>query len=182
MDEQNNQIYNFTKLDNQLFIFLSNNAGKSFTQRDIAKQLNVSPTAIGHCVKKFSKLKFIQINQLKTQNLISLQRDNSLVIRLKRVENLKTLYLSGLIDYLEEQAPATTIILFGSYAKGEDIFNSDIDIAIIGRKSRPLSLNIFEKFTQKQINVNFYTSYKMIDKNLKNNILSGIILYGCVNL
>jgi predicted nucleotidyltransferase len=175
-------IKNFITLDGQVFNFLCLNAGESFTQRDIAKQLNVSPTAIGHSIKKLFKNNFIQLNKLKTQHLISLQRDNPLVIRLKKIENLKTIYLSGLVDYLEEQLPATTIILFGSYAKGEDTASSDIDMAIIGRKPKPLSQKIFEKTLQRQININFYTSYKTIDKNLKNNILSGIVLYGCVNL
>ncbi len=57
--------------------------------------------------------------------------DNA-VIDLKRVENLKMIYESGIVEELSERFLGGVIILFVSYSYGEDIVRSDIDIAVIG--------------------------------------------------
>ena len=41
------------------------------------------------------------------------------------------LHKSGLIDYLWEKLAPQTIVLYGSYAKGEVTKKSDLDIAVI---------------------------------------------------
>ena len=92
------------------------------------------------------------------------------------------IYELGLSDYLEEQFLGSTIILFGSYSKGEDTISSDIDIAIIGRKEKEIKLESFENIFQRKIIINFYPSFKEIHKHLKENILNGIILFGGVEL
>ena len=103
-------------------------------------------------------------------------------MQLKRVDNLKLIYESGLADYLEKEFAGATIILFGSYSRGEDTNRSDIDIAIIGRKNKLIDLKIFESLLEREINLNFYDSFKEIHKNLKENLLNGIILFGGIEL
>lgn len=172
----------FTSLENELFSFLSLRAGERFSQREIAKSLNVSPTAIANSVKKLLTLNFIKKEITKTINFISFNRDNHKAIELKRAENLKNILISGLSDFLEEQFAGSTIILFGSYSKGEDTLSSDIDLAIIGRKNKQINLSKYETALRRKINLNFYDSFKVIHTNLKNNILNGIILCGGVML
>lgn len=106
--------------------------------------------------------------------------DNPDFKNLKRVNNLKNVYLSGLFNYLYEKFPLSAIILFGSYSRGEDIERSDIDMAIIG-KEKPLKLEEYNKKFNKDINIEFINLDK-IDKNLRNNIISGITLSGYINL
>ena len=103
-------------------------------------------------------------------------------MQLKRIDNLRQLYESGLIDFLEKEFAGATIILFGSYARGEDTTSSDIDIAVIGRKEKYLKLTEFEKTLERTIFLNFYHSFKEIHKNLKENIFNGIVLIGGVEL
>jgi predicted nucleotidyltransferase len=172
----------FTQLEQEIFSFLCLRAGEKLSQREISKLLNVSPTAIAKSLKKLLKMNFVNIEKTKTINFISLNRDKSLVVELKRAENLKDIYLSGLSDYLGEQLAGSTIILFGSYSKGEDTNTSDIDIAVIERKEKSLQLETYEKKLNKKININFYNSWSSIHNSLKNNILNGIILHGSVNL
>ena len=76
----------------------------------------------------------------------------------------------------------STIILFGSYSRGEDTVNSDIDIAIIGRKEKDVNLKRFEKILERKITINFYSSFKSIHTHLKENIFNGIVLAGGVEL
>ena len=173
---------NFTILELEIFSFLSIKAGEQLSQRDIAKALKVSPTAVANAVKNLIGQNLIKLQKTKTINFISFNRDNPKAIELKRVENLKQLYLSELPDFLEEKLAGTTIILFGSYSRGEDTNTSDIDIAVIGRKDKVIDLKVFEKILNRQININFYDTWKNIHKHLKNNILNGIIITGSVDL
>jgi predicted nucleotidyltransferase len=174
----------FTRLQNEIFRFLCIKTGKSLNQRAIAKSLKVSPTAISKSLMSLKKYNIIEINKEENINLtnIELNRNNEKVIELKRTENLKMIYESGLSNFLEEKFPGCAIILFGSYSFGEDSIESDIDIAIINGKEKTLELNKFEKLLEREIRINYYKDIKSIHKNLRSNILNGIVLSGRIIL
>ena len=109
-------------------------------------------------------------------------RDNYKAMQLKRVENLKQIYESNLADFLEDEFKGGTAILFGSYSRGDDTPESDVDIAVVGIKNKSLNLEKFETILKRKININFYSSFKKIHAHLKNNILNGIILSWSVEL
>ena len=67
--------------------------------------------------------------------------------------------------------------MFGSYSRGEDTTNSDIDIAIINRKNKSTNNKKYEEQLERNININFYKQNK-IHKHLQENIYNGIILAG----
>tara|TARA_Y100000310_G_C20390945_1_gene672732 strand:+ start:133 stop:534 length:402 start_codon:yes stop_codon:yes gene_type:complete len=133
-------------------------------------------------MKNLDRKNLIKIEKIKTINFTSFNRDNPRAIELKRTENLKQIYISELSNFIEEQFAGATIILFGSYSKGEDTKTSDIDLAIIGRKDKIINIEKFEKSLNRKININFYDSWKNIQKHLKNNILNGITLHGSIDL
>ncbi len=172
----------WTQLEQETFSLLCTRAGEKLSQRDIAKALHVSPTAVANSLKKLKKNSLVKVEKTKTINFISLNREEHWVMQLKRAENLKHIYLSGVLPYLEEQLPGGTLILFGSYSRGDDTITSDIDLAVIGRKDKLLHLEPYEKILARQININFYDSWKEIDIHLKNNLLNGIVLTGSVDL
>jgi predicted nucleotidyltransferase len=181
----------WTQLESSILRFLCIKAGSSFNVRAIAKELNVSPTAISNSVKNLEKENTIKITKSKIINLhlIELNRENPIAIEFKRIENLKLIYESELNYFLGENFPGCTILLFGSYSRGEDIWSeevekhtSDIDIAIIGSKRKELNIEKFNKLLERKITLNFYPSWKEIHKDLKENILRGIILKGDITL
>lgn len=172
----------WTVLQAEIFSLLCTMAGERLSQREIAKMLKVSPTAVTNSIKKLKDSQLIKIEKTKTINFVSFNRDEPKAIELKRAENLKRIYTSGLSEYLEKELPGGTIILFGSYSKGEDTNTSDIDIAVIERKEKIMHLKGYEKTLNRKINVNFYSSWKSINEHLKNNILNGILLHGSIEL
>jgi len=172
----------FTILEMEIFSFLALRAGEKFSQRELAKILNVSPTAVANSLKKLKEKELVKVEKTKTINFVTFNRDNNKSIHLKRSENLKNIYISGLADFLEEQLAGATIILFGSYSRGEDTKGSDIDIAVIGRKDKKLDVEKYEKSLHRPIYINFYESWNSIHKHLRNNILNGIVLTGGVEL
>lgn len=173
-----------TKLQNEIFRLLCIKSSERLSLSDISRNLNVSVTAVSKAIPYLKELNLIEIDKKENMNLtlISINRSNKRTIEFKRVENLKMIYEYGLSDYLEEEYLGATIILFGSYSKGDDTLTSDIDIAVIGRKQKETDFSKFEKMFQRKIIVNFYLSFKEIHKHLKDNILNGIILKGGVEL
>lgn len=173
----------WTRLQAEILRFLCIQAGKSFNSRGLARSLKVSPTAISKAIKDLEKDELIKIERSKTMNLtsIELNRDNQKAIEFKRTENLKLIYESNITEVLEDNFPGCTIMLFGSYSKGEDITSSDIDIAIIGTKGKEIEITKFDKLLERDISINFYKSWE-IDKHLRNNILNGIVLSGSVEI
>lgn len=174
----------FTRLQLEIFRLLCIKAGDKLNQRQIAKNLKISPTAIAKSLPTMEKEGLIKVTRNANINLnyVELNRDNQKTMLLKRAENLKLIYELNLVDFLEEEFPGTTIILFGSYSRGEDTTTSDIDIAIIGAKEKHIDLSIFEKKLERKILINHYQKLKEVHKELRENLCNGIVLAGGIEL
>lgn len=181
----------FTIMQLEILRYLFIKAGMSFNARGLARPLNRTQAGIVKALPALEKEGLVKIKKDKDSGRwsIGLNSDNPKVIALKRVENLKMIYESGLVEFLEGNFPGSTIILFGSYSNGNDIWTneteghkSDIDIAIIGTKGKDIELAIFDKLLERTITINFYPSFNNIHKHLKDNILNGILLSGSVDL
>lgn len=173
-----------TRLQNEILRFLFIKSGESFNQRAIARALNVSPTAIAKALEELEKEGLVSVEKDEDTNHLSIElnRQNADIFWMKRAENLRLLHECGLVDYLTERFPGGAIILFGSYAFGEDTLNSDIDIAVIGCKEKPIDLSRFEKTLERTIVVQYYQDLSTMDKNLRSSILNGITLHGAVEV
>ena len=173
-----------TILQQEILRLLFTKTGVSLNQRGIARFLEVSQTAVMKALPGLEKSGFVRVEQDKESKRwsIELNRDKHNVMQLKRVENLRFIYQSGLADFLEKEFAGATIIIFGSYSRGEDTINSDIDIAIIGRREKQVDLTEFNKKLERVVSLNFYSSFKEIHKNLKENIFNGIVLIGGIEL
>ena len=169
-----------TILQQEILRLLFIKTGTPLNQRRIAKILKVSQPAVIKALPALEKQNLIKIIQDKESRrwAIQLNRDNHKAVQVKRADNLRQIYESGLTDFLEKIFAGATIILFGSYSRGEDMVNSDIDIAVIGRKKKDISLTKFENMLEKRIIINYYSSFKNIHKNLRENICNGIVLIG----
>jgi predicted nucleotidyltransferase len=167
--------------EQKIFRVLCIKAGTKLNQRELSRLTNTTPSGIAKTLTKLTDKVQIEKHPTMNLNLISLKRTQK-VMQFKQLENLKQLYELNLIEKLEETFPGTTIILFGSYAKGEDTIKSDIDFAIIGTKSKPTDLQIFEKKLERIININFYQSFHEINTELKENLCNGLVLVGGITL
>ncbi|MBI5397891.1 nucleotidyltransferase domain-containing protein [Candidatus Woesearchaeota archaeon] len=96
---------------------------------------------------------------------------------IKKIYNQLAIQQSGIIDHLKEKTAPRTIILFGSYRKGEDTEESDIDLFIEAKKES-INLTKYEKTLGKKIQLHFSEDFKRCPKELKNNIANGIVLQG----
>jgi len=165
-------------LRESLFRLLCIKTGEKQNQRQLAKRLKVSPTAVGTIVKRLKKEGIVATERLGTMNLtlVELSRDPITTAR-KRCENLRMLSDAGLATHLQETYPGTTIVLFGSYARGEDTVRSDIDIAIIGAKKQ-IDTTVFEKLLERRVQIHLFADLKEIESHLRTNLYNGIVLHG----
>src|SRR3989344_1067519 len=94
-----------TNLQQEILRLLFVKSGKSLNARGISRILNVSPTAVSKALPELKNRTFIKVLKDKDSKRMSveLDRDNHKVLQLKRVDNLKQIYESGLVDFLEKQ-------------------------------------------------------------------------------
>lgn len=168
----------------KMFRFFMDNPYQQVYLRQLAKKTGLSPFA----VKKYADLLVKEglILEEKKANLRYFKANmNSLFFRhLKIAFNLSTILKSSLIDFLKEKlSNVSSIMLFGSMAKGENDEKSDIDILIIG-KEKYLDLSKFEEKLGKDMSVHIF-SWSEWNKKAKTDkafyldiISSGIALYG----
>lgn len=157
---------------------------KEFSLSDLSKESRVAKTNIGDVLKILEKSGFIQIEKLAKIWRIKANLSNQYYLKSKIVYNINFVYQSGLIELLVNMYNnPKAIILFGSFRKGEDTSNSDIDIAIekndIGEyKTLGLrELIDYEKSIGRRIQIHEFNR-KVVDIHVFNNIANGVVLYG----
>jgi|SRR3989344_1311331 len=148
--------------------------------RELSRKTHLSMPTIISITKKLEKEGLISIKKGKALTVIKPNIEYKKFIRMKRIYNLNSLYLAGLVDFLvKEYNNPEAIICFGSYSKGEDFEKSDIDIAIINGREKDIALEKFEKILARKISIH-YINLDKISKELKANIINGIILEGAI--
>jgi len=149
---------------------------KHFQLREICRILDLGMPSVRNHVKKLEKLSFIKkekrgVYQSYTSN------KNDLFKIYKRNDVLVRLYECKLIDFLVDKFTPDAIVLFGSASRGEDVESSDIDLLVMAKK-KEINLKIFEDKLKRRITLHFETRILDIPKELLNNIINGIVVYG----
>ena len=104
-------------------------------------------------------------------------RTSEIYLLEKKLFNIKQIHLSGMVEHIKETLNNPAIVLFGSYAKGEDTESSDIDLYIETASKKSINLEKFEKPLQRKIQIFRYDKIaKIQNKHLANNIINGITL------
>lgn len=157
---------------------------KEFSLSELAREAGVAKANIGNILDEFQEAGLISIEKLSKIWRIKANQTNWLFIRSKIIFNLNFVYKSGLVDFLVDYFKnPKAVVLFGSFRKGEDISNSDIDIAIESDEVKEYQimglreLAEFEKIIGKKIQIHLFNKQK-IDINVFNNIANGILLWG----
>ncbi len=98
--------------------------------------------------------------------------------KLLKKQNMQwRIYQSGLVEYLDQKLKPTCMVLFGSAARGEDTEESDLDL-FVQAEERSLNLEKYEVVLRRKINILFEVDFAQLSKELRNNLINGIVLYG----
>ncbi|HLD15140.1 MAG TPA: nucleotidyltransferase domain-containing protein [Candidatus Nanoarchaeia archaeon] len=154
--------------------------GIGFQLREISRKVKVAPPSVKKYLNELEKEGLITKGTLKiflSYPLYYANRDNNYFLFLKKIDTIQSIKESGLLDYLSDKCMPDVIILFGSASRGEDLKDSDIDL-FVQSKEKKLDLKTYEKQLNRKINVFFNDNFNLLSKELKNNIINGIILKG----
>ncbi len=154
----------------KLLAFFYENPDKKFTMREIAKKTGVSKSN----VQKYSIL-------FKKEKLITVEgvAENNILFRTKKISYFfEKIVATGFLSFIIEELNPSCVILFGSIRKGESDKSSDIDIFVESSVGKDLNLKKFERLLGHRVELFVESDIKKLHKNLFNNIVNGIKLYG----
>jgi len=160
-----------------LKIFFDNPSSR-FHIRELARKLKLNPNTILNITNNLCKKDLLVKEKKKYLVEIYVNRTN-LFKTLKRLDNLKRLFFSGLIKLLSEEFNPELISVIGSYSLGEDLEESDIDLVVISNKEKSLSLEKFEKNLNRKIHL-IVTDYSSISDEFYINLINGVLLQGYI--
>ncbi len=157
---------------------------KEVSLNDLTRLVNISKTTAHTVVLRLAEEEFLKIQPLGKVWRISCNQQHPFNTARKIPYNLELIYGSGAIEEILTAIPnPKSIILFGSYRKGDDVETSDLDLAIETLDNE--EVKIFNIGTmprlgyREKVKVNLLQfSRKKIDLNLFANLVNGIVMYG----
>lgn len=177
------QMYQKLTQLNVLSLFMDNPYEKYYL-REAARLLNMSPMTLKRTLELLLKSKLIRKEKTKNQILYSANTQNLAFRHLKISRSLSWLEDKNLIEFLKKRIPGiSSIVLYGSYAKGEDDKKSDIDIMVISPAKKDL-LPELDKLLGKEVNLSVFSAAEWSRQAKANRafyldvITEGIVLYG----
>ncbi len=145
--------------------------------REIERRTGAPLPSVIRYARELEKEGILRSSEVSGVRLYSADRASDTFLAAKRVRNLELLYESGLVEHLRRELGNPCIVLFGSYSRGEDVEDSDIDLYIETKESPDLSR--FAKGLGRGIQLFRHRSIRGVrNRELANNIINGITLNG----
>ena len=156
---------------------------REFHIRELARVLKINHMTAKKYLEQLKKEGFLLESESKYVKNYKADIDNEKFREYKKFFNIQNLIDSGLINLLDREFAYPAIVVFGSFEKGEDSINSDIDIFILSETKKELYLVQFEKKLKRKIQLHVFSEkeYKKLIQNnphLVNNIANGRVLRG----
>ena len=157
------------------------NPEKKFHIREIARQTNLSAPGVLKILKKLKKETLLVSEKENVVENVKGSRNEKFFL-LKKAYNILSLFESGLVNRLkDEYEEPEAIVIFGSYSKGEDTSQSDIDVAVVTKKEAQIDLKQFEKYLRRKISV-YEIQINNSEKEFLNSLANGTVVYGFLRL
>jgi predicted nucleotidyltransferase len=161
-------------------LFFSN-PSKTYYLMEISRKIKLAHTSVKknlYLLKKYGIItETIEKKGKRKYPLYKANINSEEFRKQKKIFNYQSLMESGLVNYIGEKLMPKSIVLFGSFQKGEDFEDSDIDLFVECKKEQ-IELKLFEKLLNRKIELHFNDNFNNYPKELKNNIANGIVVYG----
>ncbi|MBL7169758.1 MAG: nucleotidyltransferase domain-containing protein [Candidatus Aenigmarchaeota archaeon] len=187
MSQKNNRrkILFFRESSFKVAELIFNYPNKIFHIRKLAKETGLSTTAVISATEELEEFEIVKVEKTDITTNIKANLESDSCIFYKKVFNLYRLERYAIIEELKRFFRPEIIVLFGSFAKGEDIEESDIDVLIISNVVDILdnvNLSKYEKLLNRKINLHILPSLEKSSNEFKNTIANGIVLHGYLKL
>ncbi|MBS3156599.1 nucleotidyltransferase domain-containing protein [Candidatus Woesearchaeota archaeon] len=161
-----------------------NYPNKTFHIRELTRKTNFSTTAVTKAIEELNKYNIVTIETTQLTKNVKANLESEEYRFYKLVFNLYRLEKYNIINILISEYRPEAIVLFGSFAKGEDTENSDIDILVItpGKEIKEINIEKLEKEFNRKINLHILQNIEKSSTEFKNSIANGIVLYGYIKV
>lgn len=170
------------KIEQKIIEFLGNYPGREFYTQEIAENVKCSKASASNILKSLAKEGVVFTNTRGHMNFHKINQKNLKVKQLKINSALEKLNL--ILPKL--QKVSQKIILFGSASRGEQTFDSDIDLLIL-TFHKPEVVEILKEINKKmKIKAIIKTPVEWSEMEIKEpefyqEVKNGIILYNYVS-
>ena len=178
------QLYQKIKQLTVLTLFLRH-PHTSYYLRESARLLKMDPMTVKRALTLFVADEILLRTEEKNQILYKANIENPACRYLKISYNLSWLQKKGVPEFLNRHMnTVTSILLFGSYAKGENDEESDVDILTISLSKNAPPITELSKLLKRDVNLINFTPAQWSQQAKTNRafyldvILDGIVLYG----
>ena len=161
-----------------------NNPNEVFYLRELARLLKISPMTVKRALDVLVGDRLIIREKVKNQILYRANIENQAFRFAKISYNLAWLEKNNIVEDLLDKIPGiSSIVLYGSYAKGENDKHSDLDLLLISPKRKIDTREISRKLGV-EMNIMSFTSLQWTKQAQGNRafyldvITEGIVLFG----
>ena len=159
-----------------------NRPNTSFHIRELARKTGLSTTAVIRAAEELAGFSIVSIEKTALTTNIKADLESDTYMFYKKVFNLYRLEQYNILSTIKEAYRAKTIVLFGSFAKGEDVEGSDVDILVLTNSKEKVDLNeeleAYKKVLNRDINLHVLRSIDKSYTEFKNALANGIVLHG----
>ena len=150
-----------------------------FHIRELSRKSGISPPTVLTIVEILKKNNLVKTYKKGNMKIVKASGSADF-IRDKRIDNLSQIYETKIVDYLNDlYENPQSIILFGSFSRGDDIEKSDIDIAVITKTHKESDMKNFEKKLSRKVSIH-EINVKKVSKEFYNNLINGIVIHGAM--
>lgn len=162
--------------------FIFNEPNRIFHIRKLEKETGLSTTAVKTSIQKLESYKIVDVESTSLTTNVKAKTDSDSYTFYKRMFNLYKLQRYGFVEHVRKMFKPEAIVLFGSFSRGEDVEESDVDILVMtsNRKSEKLDklVDIMENELKRKLDITMLPSLDRSESEFKNAVANGIILYG----
>jgi predicted nucleotidyltransferase len=144
--------------------------------KEISKRIKLAPTSVRAHIKWLLNQNLIKRKKAKPFAGYVANRENEEFIFYKRIYNLCS--LKELTDFLVSTFYPKVLVVYGSYALGEDVEGSDLDIFALSKTKKEVDLKKFELKLKRRVHLLIIDNLNKLDRSLLKKIYNGIVLYG----
>ncbi len=159
-------------------------AQKEYSMRELARNAKIGVGTAKQCLDWLLNKRIIKRKIIGKTHQYSLDLNNVVTRYIKILISLDAIQESGIIEEIKNKLPVTSIVLYGSIARGDDELKSDVDLLLISRKDIKIKPLRAEKNLGKEVTIICYTLAEWRrkakeDKPFYDRIITeGIPLYG----
>lgn len=155
---------------------------RQFHLREVSKLVGLSTTAVLRAIHELEVCGLVIVEKTSVTSNITVNQESRFYLYYKRIFNLYLLGKYGVVELIAQVYRAKTVVLFGSYSKGEDTEQSDIDFLVLTSSVAKPELNKLERICEKKLGRKLsIIAVKSLDSSANefiNSVANGVVLHG----